>query len=157
MLKNLLTLRIQSEHDVVLARQRAGQLAALLGFGAQDQSRIATALSEIARNAYEYAQGGTILFRLNTTPAALEIEVQDRGHGITDLHVVMGGGYRSQTGMGLGIIGARRLMDGFEITSGAEGTNVHLRKLLPPRVTVDNALLARVTEGLTQGGPQGVS
>lgn len=156
MAKNLLTLRLQSEHDVVLARQRAGQLAGLLGFGLQDQSRIATALSEIARNAYEYAQGGTIVFRLNGHPAVLEIEIQDKGSGIPDLDAVVSGDYRSPTGMGLGIIGARRLMDGFRIESSEQGTTVWLEKQLPPRVVVDQALLVRVAEGLTQVGPQGV-
>ena len=130
----ILTTDISSEYDVVLARQRAWQIAAQLGFDAQDQTRIATAVSEIARNAYQYASGGRVSYELDPTPATLLITVRDRGPGIARLSDVLDGRYRSATGMGLGILGARRLGDRFEIDSSREtGTTVVFGKLLPTR------------------------
>jgi signal transduction histidine kinase/ActR/RegA family two-component response regulator len=139
----VLTVTIKYEHDVVAARRRARQIARLLGFEAQDQSRIATAVSEIARNAFNYADGGRVEFQVEgeATQQALLIEVKDKGPGIADLESVLQGQYRSATGMGLGIMGARRLMDVCEISSSREsGTNVLMKKTLPkraPRVTIE--------------------
>ena len=116
----ILTTDITSEYDIVLARQRARQIAGLLGFDAQDQTRLATAVSEIARNAYQYASGGKVAFELEATPPTLLITVRDRGPGIARLADVLDGRYRSPTGMGLGILGARRLSDRFDIRSDAE-------------------------------------
>ena len=131
----VLTVALKYEDDVVIARQRARQLARLLGFDTQDQTRIATAVSEIARNAFRYAGGGTVEFAVEgrTAPQLFETLVSDRGRGIADLASVLEGRYRSTTGMGLGIMGAKRLMDQFEIASApGRGTQVLLRKLLPP-------------------------
>ena len=84
--KPLLTMEIRLEHDVVLVRQRARQIAGLLGFEAQDQTRIATAVSEIARNAFQYAGGGKVEFLVDEqAPAAFLIRVGDHGPGIVDL------------------------------------------------------------------------
>ena len=133
----LLSLAIRYERDVVLARQRARQIAALVGFDAQDQTRIATAVSEIARNAFDDARGGRVEFRIegSTAPQLLVVQVADRGPGIHDLAAILEGRYRSPTGMGVGIAGARRLMDRFEITSPpGGGTSVVLKRLLPRRV-----------------------
>jgi signal transduction histidine kinase/CheY-like chemotaxis protein len=129
----LLSVALGHETDVVLARQRARQIAALLEFDAQDQTRIATAVSEVARNAFRYAQGGKVVFRLEgtTPPQLLVIEVRDRGPGISDVAAVMEGRYRSTTGMGLGLAGTRRLMDRFELASSPSGTTVTIGKLLP--------------------------
>jgi signal transduction histidine kinase/ActR/RegA family two-component response regulator len=139
----VLTVTIKYEHDVVAARRRARQIAGLLGFDAQDQSRIATAVSEIARNAFNYADGGRVEFQVEgeATQQTLLIEVKDQGPGIAELENVLLGQYRSATGMGLGIMGARRLMDVCEISSSREsGTNVLMKKTLPkraPLVTVE--------------------
>jgi signal transduction histidine kinase/DNA-binding response OmpR family regulator len=130
---NLLRMEIRREHDVVLARQRARQVAAALKFDAQDQTRIATALSEIARNAFEYAGGGIVDFQLQKTPAALQISVSDKGRGIANVPEIMGGKYVSPTGMGLGLIGAKRLMDAFRIDTTPKGTVVVLGKNIPAR------------------------
>src|SRR5687767_1111394 len=113
----LFSLPIESEEDVVLARQRARQTAAALSFDGQDQIRIATAVSEIARNAYSYAGGGRIEFRVegSQAPQLLTITIRDRGAGIKNLDEIMSGRYRSTTGMGLGIIGAQRLVDRVDI------------------------------------------
>src|SRR6188768_2727349 len=112
MTDTLLSVAVTREHDVVLARQRARQVADALGFDATEQTRISTAVSEIARNAYAYAGGGRVLFSIEgkQPPQVLTIAVIDRGKGIARLDEVLAGSYRSETGMGLGIVGARRLM-----------------------------------------------
>jgi len=135
MSKRLISVAIDFEQDVVSVRQRARQIAGLLGFESQDQVRIATAVSEIARNAFRYAGGGTAEFALegSSPPQLLIIRISDRGPGIAHLQTILDGAYRSQTGMGLGIVGARRLMDQFEIrTKPGSGTVVILEKILPP-------------------------
>ena len=83
----ILSVGLQQESDVVLARQRARQIAAQLGFTALEQTQIATAVSEIARNAYEYTGGGLVEYALTgkTAPQVLEIRVSDQGKGIANL------------------------------------------------------------------------
>lgn len=134
----LLTLDLRYEQDVVKTRQRARELAGALGFDQQDQIRIATAVSEIARNCIEYAKAGRVEFSYQSSKSGDEflIDIRDSGPGIADLDRILAGTYTSETGMGLGITGARRLMDGFNIESKAgEGTSVVLSKKLPARVT----------------------
>ena len=136
MTESLLTLHICYEDDVVACRQRARQVAEVLGFDPQQQTRLATAVSEIARNAFNYAGGGRAEFLLegNTAPQLLRIRIWDEGKGIANVDEILEGRYRSATGMGLGIIGAKRLMDQFAITSSpGSGTSVSLGKLLPRR------------------------
>jgi signal transduction histidine kinase/CheY-like chemotaxis protein len=134
---NLLRMEIRYEHDVVLVRQRARQIAAALKFDSQDQTRIATALSEIARNAFQYGGGGVAEFRIESLPTpSLHVTVMDKGRGIPNVQEILDGKYISQTGMGLGIIGARRLMDVFSIKSGPSGTTVALGKTIPARNSV---------------------
>jgi signal transduction histidine kinase/DNA-binding response OmpR family regulator len=130
----IITLVLHYERDIVQARQRARQIAALVGFDGQDQTRISTAVSEIARNAFCYGQGGHVEFRLEgwTPPQVLIVTITDEGPGIRDLESILEGRYRSRSGMGMGIIGARRLMDAFEVDSTpGRGTRVVLKKLLP--------------------------
>jgi signal transduction histidine kinase/CheY-like chemotaxis protein len=127
---------IGQERDVVVGRQRTRRLAALLGFDEHEQTRIATAVSEIARNAYAYAGGGRIEFEVEgqTRPQLFVVRVTDAGRGIPDLARVLSGAYVSRTGLGLGILGSKRLMDAFDVESGVRGTVVTMRKLLPRRV-----------------------
>src|SRR5215475_8002730 len=129
----LLILALTGETDIVLARKRTRRLAELVGFEGQDQTRITTAVSEIARNALEYAGGGRIEFRLvsNSLPQRLEITVTDQGPGIAQLEGVLDGSVRSETGMGVGMVGARRLMDEFTVETTPNGTTVRLAKNLP--------------------------
>jgi signal transduction histidine kinase/CheY-like chemotaxis protein len=132
----ILTVSIAYENDVVAARQRARQIADLLGFESQDQTRIATAISEVARNVLVYAGGGKLEFTLegSTAPQVLLATISDQGPGIENVEEILAGSYQSQTGMGLGILGARRLMDGFQIQSvPGHGTTIRLRKILPHR------------------------
>jgi signal transduction histidine kinase/CheY-like chemotaxis protein len=149
----ILTLTIQQEHHVVAARRRARQIAELLGFDAQDQIRIATAVSEIARNALKYGGGGKVDFAAvgGAHAHALEVKISDRGPGVADLQAVLDGRYHSPTGMGIGIIGARRLMEDFEITSAAGGTTVRMRKSIPVKgAALTPATLARISEELAR-------
>ena len=128
----LLSVTLSSETDFLLARQRAKQIAEALGFETQDQTRIATAVSEIARNAFEYAAGGVVEYYFDRQNApALCIVVTDAGKGIPDLQEVWDGTYISASGMGLGISGSRRLMDDLVIQSSERGTTVTLTKYLP--------------------------
>lgn len=136
---SILTVGIRHEHDTVAARQRARQIARLLGFDQQDQTRISTAVSEIARNAFNYAGGGKVEYLLEgrTAPQLFIIKVSDSGPGIAALDEILDGQYQSSTGMGLGIIGARRLMDQFQVESIPRiGTTILMKKLLPPRSPV---------------------
>ena len=98
---SIITVSLQYEDDVVAARQRARQIAGLIGFDAQDQTRIATAVSEIARNAFRYAKNGMVEFLVEgqTTPQVLLIRVTDSGPGIQNLAQVLAGRYQSQTGI----------------------------------------------------------
>jgi signal transduction histidine kinase/CheY-like chemotaxis protein len=134
----LLSVRVRHEHDIVAARRRARQIAAALGFDAPEQTRIATAVSELARNAFQYAGGGMVEYSVSgqLAPQVLIIRVEDRGKGIAQLDAVMSGTYRSSTGMGLGIVGTRRLMDSFEVQSGPGGTTITVKKLFPRRATL---------------------
>src|ERR1700683_666921 len=102
----ILTLAIACERDTVAARQRARQIARLLGFETQDQTRISTAVSEIARNAFNYAGSGRVedLIEGRTAPQLFMIKISDSGPGIRNLNDILEGRYQSQTGMGLGII-----------------------------------------------------
>lgn len=129
----ILTIVIETEQDVVAARQRARQVAAVCGFSTQDQVRIATAVSELARNVYNYASRGRVEFSIEgkTSPQVLVVRIEDRGPGIGNLDEVLSGKYVSPTGMGVGIMGARRLMDQFDIVTGkGTGTTITLKKLL---------------------------
>ena len=131
----LLNLEIRLEVDIVLARQRARQIAGLLGFAPLDQTRIATATSEIARNAVKYAGGARIEFVVQSGRApAMLMRILERGPGIPELKAILNGEYESSSGLGLGIIGAKRLMDRFDIesTPGA-GSSVVMAKNLPAR------------------------
>jgi signal transduction histidine kinase/CheY-like chemotaxis protein len=154
----ILSLSIYYEHDTVAARQRARQIARLLGFESQDQTRIATAVSEIARNAFNYAGGGRVEYLLEgrTAPQLFIIKIADAGPGIHNLNTILEGRYQSETGMGLGIIGAQRLMDQFQVESAAgRGTTVWLKKLLPKRSRlVREAEVAQIADALVREKPQ---
>ncbi len=136
-LRRLFTLEVRAEHDVVLCRQRARELSGALGFDRQDQTRVATAVSEIVRNAFDHARGGTVEFAVETVrrPAVgrrgaetqnLVVTVRDQGPGIP-----AAGDRRPFDGSGIGLAGARRLMDAVEIATRPGATAVTLRKAFP--------------------------
>ncbi len=153
---NLSTIDIRLENDVVLARQKARAVASALNFDQQDQTRIATAVSEITRNTFQYAGGGSVEFRIDEdTEKMLFITVRDQGRGIQNLDEIMDGKYVSHTGMGQGMIGAKRLMDVFHVeTRPFKGTTVTLGKKIPRRfVRVDGRELKQTLAKVERVGP----
>lgn len=136
---------VRSEDDVVRAHQTTRTIVAQLGFSTFEQTRIATAMSEIARNALIYASGGSVTLALDDERQALTIVVADRGPGIPHLEAVLAGEARSDTGLGVGIRGARRLMDTFAIESTPAGTRVEMTKRVPRRAPkVDGARVGQM-------------
>lgn len=152
----LFSVSVRQDRDIVHARQRARFVAERLGFDVQGQTRIATAVSEIARNAYAYAGGGRVEFRLEEQAGklVLVVEVSDQGPGISDVQAILAGGYRSRTGLGVGLAGARRLVDRLEVATSTSGTAVRLYRSLPgslPRPAGET--LARLVDALTRQQP----
>lgn len=152
------TVMVQREPDIVSARQRTRLIAQALGFDPQDQTRLATAVSELARNAYSYAKGGKIEFQVegNTAPQILLVRISDQGPGIANLKTILDGRYRSTTGMGLGIIGARRLVDQCDIQTAPQGgTTIVLKKVLPRRAPlITMARLSEIVASLAAQRPE---
>lgn len=142
---SIFTLRLRQERHVVFARQRARDIAKLLGFDHQEQIRLATTASELARNAFRYAINGAVEFLVqDSCPQLFVISVTDEGPGIKNLTEILNGQYVSKTGLGKGIIGTSRLMDRFNITAPSSGTSVEAAKWLPPsapRVDTERAKL----------------
>jgi signal transduction histidine kinase len=149
--------RIDAEVDVVAVRQRARHLAELLHFDRQDQTRIATAVSEIARNVFAYARGGEVDFALvnGTCDQMLLIQVIDHGPGIAQLDQVLDTAQTQSGRSGMGLMAARRLMDHFAIESNDGGTVVELGKKLPANVKVSQRDLTRILESLVVPGQLG--
>ncbi len=153
----LLLVALEHEPDIVLLRKRTRRLAELLGFDRQDQTRITTTVSELARNAFEYAGGGAAEFRVRDDAAlqAFEIIISDKGPGIADLDAVLSGSQPSEKGMGVGLRGAQRLMDAFHIESHTGiGTTVRVAKFLPARAPmVNRAMLTHIGRALAADKP----
>jgi len=124
---------IESESDIVTARKAVRDVAEALGFGITDVTRIVTAASELARNVFIYAGSGIMQWRRLSTNGAVGIELkfEDNGPGITNIEQAMEGGYSTSGGLGLGLPGAKRLVDEMEINSQiGKGTIVTIRKWL---------------------------
>jgi serine/threonine-protein kinase RsbT len=123
---------IESDADVVVARQRARALAAKLELTSTDQTLLATAISEVARNITTYAQRGEVLLSLVRAPdgrRGVRVVARDEGPGIADLDAAMQDGFTTGGGLGLGLPGARRLVDDFDVQSApGQGTTVTLVK-----------------------------
>ena len=151
-----LALELRREEDVVLARQRARQIAAFVGFDAREQTRIATAVSEVARNAVQYAGGGRVEFGVEgERPQMLAVRVADDGPGIANLQEVLDGRSHAMTGAGIGLAGARRLTDRFEVRSAPGQTVVSMARALPRGARpVTSAELARLSEQLARESPR---
>jgi serine/threonine-protein kinase RsbT len=125
--------RIESESDIVTARRLVREAAVALGFGISDVTRIVTAASELTRNIYHYAGRGVMCWRELSQGgrAGLELTFQDKGPGIADVAQAMEVGFSTGKGMGLGLPGAKRLMDEMTIESKlGQGTAVRVRKWL---------------------------
>jgi len=126
------TVPVIVENDIVTARTTGRDLCRQLGFSPAGQIKVATAISELARNIIQYAGHGTIvLASLEASRPGVEIVASDDGPGIADLDHVLGGSYVSKHGMGIGLKGVRKLMDECDIrSSSGAGTVVTARKFL---------------------------
>lgn len=122
---------IRGEADILAARRVARLLATELGFDAIKQIEVATAISEIARNTITYAGRGQMRFAIvrEQRRTGIRVVATDSGPGITNLSQAMSDGFSTGGGLGLGLPGARRLMDGFEIRSEpGDGTTITMMK-----------------------------
>jgi serine/threonine-protein kinase RsbT len=110
---------IRSSEDVVMARQKVRTLSTKLGFGVVMQTKLVTAASELARNTLDYGGGGSLEIEEVTRGIrpGLRLTFEDKGPGIADIALAMTDGYTSGKGLGLGLSGAKRLCDEFEIQS----------------------------------------
>jgi signal transduction histidine kinase len=156
----ILTVSIRGDDDVVTVRQRARTIAATLGLDVQDQTRVSTAVSELARNVQQYAGEGQATFEIDDAPDGryLLVVFSDRGPGITSVDSILGGTYISSTGMGVGLAGARRLSDRFEIeTKPGAGTTVTIGKRVPVAMASIPDILKAVTAALAATKPRGAT
>ena len=123
---------IRSDADIVHARQRGRELAAAIGFNPTDQALIATAISELARNILNYAGTGEVHFSRRSARGreAIEVVAADEGPGIANLSDAMLDGFTTSGGLGLGLPGAKRLMDEFHVQTSAAGTTITALKFM---------------------------
>ncbi len=120
---------VREENDIVTARSVGREVCIELGFPLTLQVRVATAISELARNIVQYAIRGEIIISGTLEPPCIEIVASDSGPGIADIDAVMSDSYQSTRGMGIGLKGTRNMMDEFSISSvPGEGTVVRIKK-----------------------------
>ncbi|MDP9608150.1 serine/threonine-protein kinase RsbT [Streptomyces demainii] len=122
------TYPVRTEEDLLTVRHAVRAATVEVGFGLVDQTRVVTAASELARNAYVHGGGGTVTLEYPHEPSGrrgLRLVVKDDGPGIADLDAALTDGFTTGTGLGHGLGGARRLMDEFTVRTGrGEGTVV---------------------------------
>ncbi len=122
---------IEHEQDIVLARQKGRELAARAGLSPTEQTLVATAISEVARNIIVYAVRGEVVLaplRRDGRRGVLVV-ARDEGPGISNPELAMRDGYSTAKSLGMGLPGAKRLMDEFELTSAlGKGTTVVMKK-----------------------------
>lgn len=122
---------IQSSQDVMLVRQEVRKFAVELGFSLVDQTKLVTAASELARNTLEYGGGGTVKLQAlqNGMRRGIQLVFEDSGPGIPDIELALKDGYTTGNGLGMGLGGAKRLVNEFNIVSRVgEGTCVTIIK-----------------------------
>lgn len=125
---SLRRIEIRSEDDVVVVRRETRDLCEALGAGSFATQRVATVVAELARNIVAYTPGGTI--ELEPKPRdrrVVCIRARDRGRGIPNLEEIMSGRYRSATGLGLGLLGTKRLSEAFTVKTGPTGTEIDVQ------------------------------
>ena len=152
-------LAVGSAEDVASARQKIMRVAELLCLHRQAQTRIATAVSEIARNACNHAGGGDIQldYAAAARPGRLVVTIRDQGPGIADLDAVLSGQRAFAPGHGTGLASARRLVDAFDIASGPGGTIVHLTQHHPAAARLPEATVKAIAQVLSHGGSDPLS
>lgn len=124
---------VRSTIDIVTARQQGRELALKLGFTVAEVTLIAAAISEVARNMVDHAKGGEVLLSVvqENSHRGVQVVARDEGPGIADIAQAMQYGYSTRKGLGVGLPGAKWLMDEFEINSKAgKGTTITMRKWL---------------------------
>jgi serine/threonine-protein kinase RsbT len=124
------SLPVQVEPDVVAVRRRVREISSQLGFSLVDQTKVVTAASELARNTVIYGGGGVVLMEaLNGPRVGLRLTFEDKGPGIPDIELALRNGFTTGSGMGLGLGGAKRLVNDFDIVSRVgEGTKVTITR-----------------------------
>nr|WP_155749086.1 ATP-binding protein [Scytonema sp. UIC 10036] len=140
-----------------MTRQRTRQLAQMLGFESQDQTRLATAVSEVARNVFQYTRVGKVEFRVEgTSPQIFQICIGDTNPTIPNPETILDGQYKSDIDTSSGILGAKRLMEQFQIESiPGQGTNILIGKSLPKRSSIlTERELAEIAAQLILHSPQ---
>jgi signal transduction histidine kinase len=133
MSRTLALMAIDQAADIVAARQQARRLAELLGYDRQAQTRIATAVSEIVRNAHSHGKGGEVEFSVDAAlaPEHFWVRVSDRGPGFADVEATLSGCSGTGAARGSGLVHARRLVDRFEVESRPGGAVVRLGQRIP--------------------------
>ena len=147
---------IHFDEDVVIARNRAKDIVKLIGLPLQNQTKFVTAVSEIVRNAFQYAGNATVKFQINFKNARnfIEAVVEDNGPGIENIDEILSGRYKSKSGMGLGILGTKKIVDYFKIeTTPGKGTKVTIGELLPDTIKVDTKTVSQWRESLIKKSP----
>ncbi|MBI4291702.1 MAG: ATP-binding protein [Betaproteobacteria bacterium] len=132
-MKNKINVAVSTFTDVVTARQQGRELARKVGFSSIEATLIATAISELARNIVLYAKYGTMSMEATRDGNRLGVAItfRDEGPGIQDVQRALIGGYTTSGGMGLGLSGVRRIMDGMDVESQlGKGTTVTIKKWL---------------------------
>lgn len=128
MKEEILRIPINKEIDVLIARREIKSEAERIGFRWIDQTRIATAVSELARNIIKHAYRGEVI--VSRDENGVEIIFQDEGPGIPDIEQAMEKGYSTTNSLGIGLIGAKHLMDDFKIEGDDKGTKITTYKKL---------------------------
>jgi len=128
-MEDLQTISIAQDQDIVTARAAARNLAKTLGFGMADQTRLATAVSELTRNILRYAKNGNCYIEEDSDDqvTAIKIVIEDQGPGIPDIELAMQDGYTSGSGLGAGLPGTKRLVHEFDIMSEPGHTRISIR------------------------------
>jgi serine/threonine-protein kinase RsbT len=123
-------LPVKAEPDVVAARRRVREVSSQIGFSLVDQTKVVTAACELARNTIIYGGGGTMKVEtLNGPRSGLRLTFEDRGPGIADIDMALRDGFTTGSGLGLGLGGAKRLVNEFEIDSRVgEGTRITITR-----------------------------
>ena len=123
--------RINSDQDIVVARQKGRSLAMALGFSSGDATLLATAISELARNIVSYAKTGEIVVKVihGSSNSGIQVVARDNGPGIPDVQQALRDGFSTSGSLGLGLPGVMRLVDEFHIASvESQGTTVSIKK-----------------------------
>ncbi|HTL10725.1 MAG TPA: ATP-binding protein, partial [Chitinophagaceae bacterium] len=139
----IITIDVQNELDIMLSHRRGMQFSKYCGIALSEQTRFATAISELCRNVVEFAKTGSIAFSIinEGDQNALAATISDRGPGIEDLDSILDRKAEGFRGRGLGIVFARKLSDGFLIDTSSRGTQVQIKKHIPPGKAVINRLV----------------